>query len=62
MNILPFDYARCKPAEPCDKCRNCRRWDDHPEQVCSPYAQSFVAVKNSKAPACHYMPISYLEK
>jgi hypothetical protein len=62
VNTLPFDYSRCSPTEVCDKCRNCRRWFDHPEQRNCQYRQSFVVTKNSKDPACHYMPVSLLEE
>ncbi len=61
MTPLPFDYSRCQPAVVCDKCKNCRRWMDHPEQQNHPYRQSFVAASSSRDKACHYMPISLLE-
>jgi hypothetical protein len=61
MNTLPFDYSRCQPAAVCDKCQNCRRWMDHPEQVNNPHRQSFVAASSSRDAACHHMPISLLE-
>lgn len=58
MTPLPFDFSRCVPATVCEKCKNCRRWRDHPEQVNNPYRQSFVAASSSRDPACHYLPIS----
>jgi len=61
MTPLPFDYSRCQPAAVCDKCQNCRRWMDHPEQQNHPYRQSFVAASSSRDKSCHYMPISLLE-
>jgi hypothetical protein len=61
MTPLPFDYSRCLPATVCDKCHNCRRWKDHPEQVNDPNRQSFVAASSSRDAACHHMPISLLE-
>lgn len=61
MNTLPFDYARCQPAKVDAKCNNCKRWFDHPEQENHPYRQPYVAVSDSKDPACHYVPISLQE-
>lgn len=62
MRTLPFDFARCQPEEVDDKCKNCRRWWAHPGQTHSPFLQSYVSTKNSKDPACHYIPISLQEK
>lgn len=61
MTPLPFDYTRCRPKEPDDNCRNCRRWWDHPQQTHNPYRQSFVVTANSKDPACVCMPVSFME-
>jgi hypothetical protein len=59
MRPLPFDYARCKPQEPDDKCQNCRRWADHPQQTWGA-RKSFVVTVNSKDKACIQMPISLM--
>ena len=61
MPPLPFDYSRCLPSTVCDKCRNCLRWMDHPEQVNNPHRQSFVVTTNSKDRACIRMPVSFME-
>ena len=62
MMPLPWDYSRCAPQEIDDKCRNCKRWVDHPKQSCNPHRQSFVVTKNSKDKACIHLSISLLEK
>ena len=57
MTPLPFDYTRCRSQQPDNKCRNCRRWADHPEQTWGA-RQSLVVTNDSKDRACIYMPIS----
>lgn len=59
MTPLPFDYTRCRPQEPDDNCRNCRRWADHPQQTHNQHGQAYVVTKNSRNMACTHMPISH---
>lgn len=61
MRPLPYDYTRCRPAEPGEQCNNCRRWSAHPDQTFRPEGQSFVSVTRPKTTACIYIPDSFLE-
>lgn len=61
MRTLPYDWTRCAPQKVDDKCRNCRRWFNHPEQKNHPMWQSCVTVETSKSKACMHTPISLLE-
>lgn len=60
MTQLPFDVSRCRPARPDDKCHNCKRWADHPEQVFG-HVSPLVNTTDSRDRACMYRPISLLE-
>jgi hypothetical protein len=60
LTPLPNDYARCQPIEPDDKCRNCKRWSDHPEQTWGA-RRIYVVTKNSKDKACICVPVSFME-
>jgi len=59
MTPLSNEYTRCKPANPITKCKNCKRWVDHPEQT---RGNGVVNVKDSKSKACFYIPISFQEE
>ena len=58
MTPLPFDYTRCRPSEPDNRCLNCKRWDKHQEQTFGP-RQSFVSAVNSRSRSCIHIPISH---
>ena len=62
MRPLPYDYTRCVPQEPGDKCQNCRRWSAHPDQTFRPQGQSQVRVARPGDRACIYIPDSFLEE
>lgn len=62
MTPLPFGYTLCRPATPGPRCRNCRRWVDHPGQVVGMISLGQVArtvnTIGQRDPACIYIPIS----
>lgn len=60
MTPLPFDYCRCKPSDPDDKCRQCKRWADHPEQTWG-HRTAYVVTRDSKDVACIHMPTTHQE-
>ncbi len=62
MITLPYDYTRCQPIKPCEKCENCKRWFAHPEQKNNPFGQSVVTVADCRDKACMYIPISLENK
>jgi len=59
MTPLSNEYTRCKPKTVNAKCKNCKRWTDHPEQT---RGNGVVHVFDSKSKACFYIPISLQEK
>ena len=60
MTLLPADYMLCRPATPGERCHNCRRWADHPEQVIGQITR-IVNTTGQRDTACIYIPISLLE-
>tara|TARA_R110002126_G_scaffold23130_1_gene81626 strand:+ start:341 stop:508 length:168 start_codon:yes stop_codon:yes gene_type:complete len=54
-----MEYTRCKPVVYNDKCENCKRWLDHPEQT---LGNGVVNVQDSKSKACFYVPVSLQEE
>ena len=56
--LLP-EYTRCKPFNAGDKCENCKRWVDHPEQT---RGNGVVNVQDSRSKACFYIPVSLQEE
>ena len=60
MNRLPPGYTLCRPATPGQRCHNCRRWADHPEQILGMVTR-IVNAAGHRDPACIYIPISRLE-
>ena len=56
MRTLPYDYHRCQARQPDDKCRECLRWADLPEQTWGPRTPC-VARNNSADEHCTYIPI-----
>lgn len=57
MTRLPPGYTLCRPTTPGQRCRNCRRWVDHPEQVLGMVTR-FVNTTSPRDPACIHVPIS----
>lgn len=57
MTNLPFDVTRCRPAVADERCHNCKRWADHPEQVLG-HVTPLVHAASSRDRACVYRPIS----
>lgn len=60
MTALPFDYARCKPVDPDQNCRNCKRWAELPGQTFCEQTALVVTI-NSKDRACIHITLSELE-
>ena len=59
MRSLPSEYTRCRPQVVGERCKNCKRWVDHPEQTAG---NGVVNVKDSRSKACFYIPISLQEE
>jgi hypothetical protein len=56
MKTLPYDYARCGVKQPGEKCRNCLRWANLPEQTWGPRTP-ITLLLNSNSEHCDYYPI-----
>lgn len=61
MTPLPSGYTLCRPAAPGSRCRNCRRWVDHPEQVIGQITR-IVNAAGQRDPACVHVPVSLIAK
>ena len=61
MTPLPSGYTLCRPANPGPRCRNCRRWVNHPEQVIGMVTR-VVNATGQRDPACVHVPMSHLNK
>lgn len=60
MTPLPFGYTLCRPATPGPRCRNCRRWVDHPEQVLGMVTRTVNTI-GQRDPACVHVPVSLIK-
>lgn len=56
MNTLPFDYFRCTPAEPAEKCTRCLRWEYLPGQTVGMRTPVKECVPDSAG--CRFLPTS----
>lgn len=65
MTPLPPGYTLCRPATPGQRCRNCRRWVDHPEQIVGQISLGQVArvvnTTGQRDPACVHAPVSLIK-
>lgn len=60
MTPLPPGYTLCHPITPGPRCRNCRRWADHPEQVIGMVTR-VVSASSQRDPACVHVPVSLIK-
>ena len=64
MTPLPAGYTLCRPATPGQRCRNCKRWVDHPQQIVGQISLGRVArlvnTTGQRDPSCIHVPISHL--
>lgn len=56
MTTLPYDYHRCKAAQPDSNCRNCLRWADLPGQTWGERTPQ-ISRPNSADEGCTYIPL-----
>lgn len=61
MIQLPPGHMLCRPSTVGDKCQNCRRWVDHPEQNPS-HVGRVVNTSSQRDPACIHMPAYRLKE
>lgn len=61
MNPLPAGYTLCRPVTPGQRCRNCKRWADHPEQVIGQVTR-VVNASSQRDPACVHVPVSRIQE
>jgi hypothetical protein len=61
MSPLPPGHTLCRPTTPGPRCRNCKRWVDHPEQVIG-HVVRIVNTSNQRDPACVHVPVSRLQE
>lgn len=66
MTPLPAGYTLCRPATPGRRCRNCKRWFDHPEQfvgmISLGQVTRAVSTTGQRDPACVHVPVSRLQE
>ena len=53
--MLPYDYSRCQPELATDKCQDCARYADHPDQTWGPYTP-FVFTDGPLDDRCQFIP------
>jgi hypothetical protein len=61
MTPMPPGYMLCRPASTGPRCRNCRRWVDHPGQPAGQCAR-VVNATGQRDRACVHIQISRVEE
>lgn len=54
MTTLPFDFHRCEPIRPDDKCRQCLRWGLLPDQTFGHWTPIAIDRSDSLDNGCTY--------
>lgn len=55
IRTLPWDCHRCKPSEPGERCQQCLRWADLPQQSWGPRT-AVVFVIGPGETGCSFVP------
>ena len=60
VRTLPWDYYRCKPAEPTGRCEQCLRWKELPGQDWGPRTP-LVTLYQPEDQGCDFIPLYPVE-